>query len=175
MEKKTHTLLSIFLSVIILLLTVFAFIMTYNYSNEIKSRSTNNNMTAGEKYSVFLTNIANNVKGNGFISVFGEGYTFTIDKDLNLLFTREGTSLKDLKIDINVVSMFLVNEKEGKTLYYIKSNGELDYISVASIQENIPALKIGTKKLTNIVSVLDGMNDNSYKTSFIDIDGNIKY
>ena len=67
--------------------------------------------------------------------------------------------------------MFLVKGEEGKRLYYIKSNGDLEYIDVVTIQENMPALKIGSKKLSNIVSVLDGIE----KTSFVDIDGNIKY
>ena len=112
--------------------------------------------------------------------IWDKGYTFTINKNFDLLMTIEEDKLKDkytgYKLDSNVLSMYILSTGNGgfKTLYYITSDGIVKSLCIEYLENEKP--KIKEEKFKNIVNITQGNFDASttggYVPIFIDIKGN---
>lgn len=112
--------------------------------------------------------------------IWDKGYTFTINKNFDLLMTIEEDKLKDkytgYKLDSNVLSMYILSTGNGgfNTLYYITNDGIVKSLCIECIENSKP--KIKEEKFKNIVNITQGNFDASttggYGPIFIDIKGN---
>ena len=190
MDKKNHALLSIFLSVIIILLCVFGFINTLNYKREIKVIGTYEVSGVKEKYSAYLNNLEYDIKSRYGSYVYSRlscdnltmnsACNFTITNDLKLLYNTTDGKYQDYVISEEVLNMFLVTSGNGgfRYLYYIKTDGTLNRVCVEDFNgEN----EVSSEVMDNLYVVnvyqglIDAQADGSYKPIFVDINGNITY
>ena len=192
-----------FIIIIIVLILAFAGYALYKegiiFKSESKGTSCNckkestkcdvddKEVDAKTLYTNYLTNLKDSIKknykdySNNVVLYESEAtdinYTFTITKDLELKLSTSDKKYTDKKVSDDVVSMFLVSVGNGgyKNLYFIKTDGTLNYVCVDCISEN-EKVEIKKQDLKNIVLVTDGLFDYQYSGAagaiFVDIQGN---
>lgn len=169
--------------------------------NEIKVKQTKE-MTADEKYNIYLGNLKNNLlkmkdvgespdgenKVDKFLFISEENFTLENNKignlsieyngDAYLNFTDAGTLSKKYgekyKINTNVVNAgFQVHGQDVTTmLWFINDEGEFSYIDI--LQHGTTTLDLKkVENLKNIVSVSAMYNGEAFIPVAIDIEGNI--
>ena len=177
--KNNKILNGVLIAVIIILLGILIYLQFIN------NKSSNN---IDKIYNNYLVNLKNNIinkyedYSNNVVEVSNDYldtvYTFTINKNLNLILTTRDNKYNNYKVSDNVLNMFLIDVGNGgfKYLYFIKDDGSLNKLCIDCIKEE-GNVKVEKEDKKYIVNVIQGVFD--YEVSgapgpiFIDINGNI--
>ena len=153
-------------------------------ANETKFKSENK---IEDLYKSYLDNLKKDIttkyNDNNYNVINGKYYndtlyTFSITKDLDLVFTSYDSKFNQYKVSDNVLNMFIVETGNGgfKTLYFIKSDGSLNSLAIDSIADTgkIDVKKENKEYIVNVTTGGFDLNESgAYGPIFIDVKGNV--